>query len=215
MNKTGHPKLLDYDKPEKPRNRLQNYLDLVPEHFVKVVMSPNYGEPTDYHHIEVYNSTKIEYGRDGKWENYGYGIHFYIPLLVVNRSLQWRHKNLFQGSVNGSPLLMPDPNDEELINATIQIDQQRRFVNSREFYDVNDDDEVYVAYTEKLGDWDQKKLAPYCQCNYHRFSFWNPLKFLYDPQSCGCIRQFDNKMPPQSVIDSTRRHHHDTLHQEK
>ena len=204
--------------------KVTNYLELVPEHFSKVIILRNRAELANYHYIEEYNYfEKSDYNVEGKWNNYGYGPRFYVPILAVYRSQKWRNENLYEGSFSPFPRFIPDPESEELIDVAIEMEKHREFINSRAFYDVDggdyneeyDGDEVYVVHTEKLSDWNQKELAPYCQCDYHRCWYWNPFKFLYNTVFCGCIQEFDNKMPPQEVINSTRSARDEALKKEK
>lgn len=215
-----------YDYNHKsPYNKFKvtNYLELVPEHFSKVIILRNRAELADYHHTDMYNYfDKAKYKTDGEWNNYGYGPRFYVPYLAVLRSQKWKNEHLFESSYNTFPSVVPDPDIEELIDLAIDLEKYREFMNSHEFYKVDsreysedyNGDEVYVVYTEKLSDWNKKKLAPYCQCDYHRFSYWNPLKFLYNTKLCGCICEFDNRTPPQEVIDSTRMVHDEAMKKE-
>ena len=207
-----------YDFNRKaPYNRFKitNYLELASEHFFKVVMLRNRAELANYHHVEVYNYfDKANYDINGKWNDYGYGSHFYVPVLAIYRSQRWRNENLYEGSFSQFPSVLPDPEGEDLVDVAIEMEKKREFMNSWDFYGIDDGDDVYVVYTEKLSDWNQKKLAPYCQCDYHRCWYWNPLKFLYNKMMCGCIQEFVNKMPPQEVIDLTRMAYNEAMKKE-
>lgn len=78
-------------------------------------------------------------------------------------------------------------------------------------YDINNDNmrKKYIVAEEKINDDEIELLRGYCQCEYHKTSWWN---IPYPCPCCyGCI---ESDFPAQSVIKKTRQYYYDMHHEQ-
>jgi hypothetical protein len=59
----------------------------------------------------------------------------------------------------------------------------------------------YVGSNEVFNSEQLNKLKPYCQCDYHKMYWFNPIKYVTPPDCVGCL---DTKFYGQYVIKRTR-----------